>query len=344
MSSYILVRGTSPDGDDRIELGERTLVGRSDDCDLTVSEGHPSRRHAQLTVEDGELWLEDLGSANGTFVNDRPVSERTRLQHGDRVAFDLATFVVFAPDASSADDDATVVRPVERDADATVVRPPPAAPEARQPAEPPPDQKQAPAAEPHEPTAPGGPTPEASSQQVPRSWADPDYQPAGTRVLTPEELKAMAAGGAAPGGSASAVAGPHLAVINGNSAGAVLEFPREDGEWTVGTEAGRDLVLTDDGISAFHAKISHDQGRWRVIDQMSANGTFVNGDKATVSYLKNGDRLRFAQVECELRLPDVARARKTAATNDVRSSGRTWLIAGLAAAATVGVLALMSLL
>jgi len=49
-----------------------------------------------------------------------------------------------------------------------------------------------------------------------------------------------------------------------------------------------------------------------IIDQMSANGTFVNGQKSTISYLQNGDKLRFAQVECEIRLPAGEGARSTA--------------------------------
>jgi pSer/pThr/pTyr-binding forkhead associated (FHA) protein len=342
MNGYFLVRGTDPDGSDRIELGDATIVGRSDDCDLKVSDGHPSRRHAQLTVENGELWVEDLGSANGTFVNDRQVSEKTRLQHGDRLAFDLAVFAVAAP-AASTDDEATVVRRVDEDGDATVVRPPPAAAERGA-------ETNAAGSAGAEETAPEdpGPAPAAGDaggdapRHVPKSWADPDYQPAGTRVLSPEELKAMAAGGAAPGADESAVAGPHLAVINGQAAGTVLELSDSGDEWTVGTDADRDLTLADEGISAFHAKISQDNGRWRVIDQMSANGTFVNGDKVTVSYLGNGDRVQFAQVECEIRLPAATQAAKPAAAGGA-SSSRTWLIAVIAAAATIGVLALASL-
>ncbi len=337
MSGYFLVRGDRPDGSERIELGETTIVGRSDDSDLKVTDGHPSRRHAQLSVEAGELWLEDLGSANGTFVNDRQIDDRTRLRDGDRIAFDLAVFVVSAPASPADEDDATVVRRVDEQDDATVVRPPPASDHGDTPAAPPAEAPDVASSS----RAPG-PTGPEPAQQVPKSWADPDYQPAGTRMLSPEELKAMAAGGAAPGTAGLDATGPHLAVINGNAAGTVLELENPQTEWSIGTDTGRDLTLTDDGISAFHAKIGHDNGRWRVIDQMSANGTFVNDDRITVSYLGNGDRIRFAQVECEIRLP--AAARQSGPAPERASSARTWLIAGLAAAATVGVLALMSLL
>jgi len=45
------------------------VIGRSRECDLRVSDGNASRRHAEVT-QDGEAWLvTDLGSTNGTFVN-----------------------------------------------------------------------------------------------------------------------------------------------------------------------------------------------------------------------------------------------------------------------------------
>jgi pSer/pThr/pTyr-binding forkhead associated (FHA) protein len=325
MSSYYLIRGEDSAGGDRVEVMAEMLVGRGEDCDLRIQDGHPSRRHAKLTIEGDELWLEDLGSANGTTVNGLAITSRTRLQHGDRVAFDLSTFVVAAPEGN-ADADATVVRRVDADPEATVVRPAPTV-QTPQPSAPEPA-----AARPE-------PAPPATASSVPRSWADPDFQPEGTRVLTPEELRAMVAG-TPSAASGPMVSGPHLRVCNGNSAGSVLVLSGA-GEWTIGADAGRDLRLDDPGISGFHAKISHDGGRWRIIDQMSANGTFVNGDKATVSYLKHGDSIRVAQVELTLQLGE-ARPAKTRTAGGTWSGRNPWLVIGIAAAATLIVLAVAS--
>jgi pSer/pThr/pTyr-binding forkhead associated (FHA) protein len=332
MSSYYLIRGTDPEGADRIELGGEMIVGRSDDCDINVQDGHPSRRHARLTVEADKVWLEDLGSANGTFVNDRPVTARTELHHGDRVAFDLTLFVVAAPAREASD--ATVVRSVPSEPNATVVRPPPTDSTDPGPAAAPPAQPAAP------PAPPPPPPPVEARAEVPKSWADPDYETSGTRVLSKAELNAMAAGGSTPGSTAP-VQGPHLRVRSGRSAGATLTLDPNGSEWTIGSHAERDLRLEDDGVSAFHAKLSHDDGRWRIIDQMSANGTWVNGDKVTVSYLANGDRIRLAQVECEIHLTTRAGKRSPAAPGG-RSTARTWIIAAAAAVATVGALVLMN--
>ncbi|MFU8816062.1 MAG: FHA domain-containing protein [Pseudomonadales bacterium] len=345
MSGYFLIRGSDPEGTERIELAGEMIVGRSDASDIIVKDGHPSRRHARLTIENDALWLEDLESANGSFVNDRPVSGKIQLHGGDRIAFDLSTFVVAAP--AVADADATVMRRPEVDPEATVMRPSPAAPpasaEPEVAAHPPPEPPQQPAA-PQQPAPP----PAAAGQQVPRSWADPEFQPDGTRMLSAEELRAMASGGGpgaapkpgtAPGGEAR---GPHLRVLIGSAAGSILEFPPGPGEWSVGTDDARDLKLDDPGISAFHAKLSHDKGRWRVIDQMSANGTFVNDEKTTVSYLKDGDLIRFAQVQCEFRLPTGKgrkRSAKARGNGPTGSNSRAWLLMAAAAVATVAVLA-----
>ena len=50
-----------------------------------------------ITIEEGEFWVEDLGSTNGTFVNDVKITERTQVKDTDTVMFDSQSFVAFAP-------------------------------------------------------------------------------------------------------------------------------------------------------------------------------------------------------------------------------------------------------
>lgn len=83
-------------------LGDLTLtvdadlsVGRNAQNDMVLASGQVSRQHARLTIQDGQLWLQDLGSANGTFVNGiRLSSEPIMLQLGDELAFADLAFVV----------------------------------------------------------------------------------------------------------------------------------------------------------------------------------------------------------------------------------------------------------
>lgn len=64
---------------------QRVAIGRLPECDIVISDPGASRRHATIAREEsGEYVLTDLGSTNGTLVNDEPVGEHV-LSDGDRI-------------------------------------------------------------------------------------------------------------------------------------------------------------------------------------------------------------------------------------------------------------------
>ncbi len=70
-----------------IELAEGILtIGRDADCDVHLPDDSVSRRHAQFDMTGDDCVVEDLGSTNGVYVNDRRV-KRQRLLPGDRIRF-----------------------------------------------------------------------------------------------------------------------------------------------------------------------------------------------------------------------------------------------------------------
>lgn len=77
-------------------LKDITVIGRSAECDISLAAAHLSRRHAQLQIIDGVLFVKDLGSANGTFLNGKQVME-ARVKRGDELRFDALTFGVMGP-------------------------------------------------------------------------------------------------------------------------------------------------------------------------------------------------------------------------------------------------------
>lgn len=88
----------------------RMVIGRGSDCDLVLDEAGLSRRHAVIeTLPDG-LFLRDLGSANGSYVNGTRVRD-TVLKHGDQIVLDNVRFLVQAIDQL---DQPSVVAPVRR--------------------------------------------------------------------------------------------------------------------------------------------------------------------------------------------------------------------------------------
>lgn len=77
-------------------LKDINVIGRSSECDISLAAAHLSRRHAQLHIIDGMLFVKDLDSANGTFLNGKRVAE-ARVKRGDELRFDALSFGVMGP-------------------------------------------------------------------------------------------------------------------------------------------------------------------------------------------------------------------------------------------------------
>lgn len=57
--------------------------GTAADCDVRVDDPYVSKHHCRVTEdESGEVWIEDLGSMNGTFVDGVRVHDKRRIQPG----------------------------------------------------------------------------------------------------------------------------------------------------------------------------------------------------------------------------------------------------------------------
>lgn len=63
---------------------DRVVIGRTNDCDLRIPLSSVSREHCEIRLENGAVELHDLGSSNGTFHNDRRVTE-SMLSAGDLI-------------------------------------------------------------------------------------------------------------------------------------------------------------------------------------------------------------------------------------------------------------------
>lgn len=82
--------------------GSETTLGREAGCDIVIGDSAVSSHHAKLVKQNNaffaaykEVYLEDLGSTNGTFLNERPVVARQRLRSGDivRIAWNRFKFI-----------------------------------------------------------------------------------------------------------------------------------------------------------------------------------------------------------------------------------------------------------
>jgi pSer/pThr/pTyr-binding forkhead associated (FHA) protein len=322
------------------ELSGKQTLGRSQDVDITISDPKISRSHAHFCVTGQQLTVEDLGSKNGTRVNQRRIEGTVILCDGDIVNFDTVDLTVALTGVID-DDDATVVASAD---DVTVVgsfadaesapepKPTPApAPET------PPQASRAAAPQPAEPEPPAkiAAQAEASSVDLPGSWVD---EPAGefTRILSLEDAAAEA-GAEMNVECASDL--PHL-IISTESVSWVMELDPATGDevdvWEIGRAESCQIVIADDSISSTHCQLIHQNGRWRLVNLVSTNGIYVNGKKSLKAYLADGDQIKLGMATLIFKVGSGA-AGTTASDRSANGTGGKLLLRFALAAGTAAV-------
>lgn len=85
----VLMGGVGPS---EAELaGSELLMGRDATCHVRIPDGSVSSQHARIYQSDGEWYVEDLGSTNGTSVNERLLVRPILLRPGDRIQIGRST-------------------------------------------------------------------------------------------------------------------------------------------------------------------------------------------------------------------------------------------------------------
>jgi len=93
----VVARLVSPQGQ-QTPITDQMVVGRDPACTLFVDVDDVSRRHATIVAQGAGWAVLDLGSRNGTFVNDQQVLTATSIYHLDRLRFGLQSeFVLYDP-------------------------------------------------------------------------------------------------------------------------------------------------------------------------------------------------------------------------------------------------------
>ena len=103
--SYVLrfISGKYQGGEFPIVNDKPIIVGRSSDLDMVLVEDMVSRKHARITMQQDQIWIEDLGSTNGSFVNGEKI-KRARLKEGDRVLIGTSILKVIAGEGAARTD------------------------------------------------------------------------------------------------------------------------------------------------------------------------------------------------------------------------------------------------
>ncbi len=67
------------------DLADELTVGRAGGCQITLDDTYVSQLHARVFRREGQLYVEDLGSTNGTYLNRKKVTSPIAIRKGDRL-------------------------------------------------------------------------------------------------------------------------------------------------------------------------------------------------------------------------------------------------------------------
>lgn len=162
---------------------------------------------------------------------------------------------------------------------------------------------------PEEPESPSVEGRAAEDPSIPRSWADADQLEQASHtafVASPPKSAADAESGALHPLKAIAQARRSIpadeAILVGLTEpvqGKPFKLSRKGDteKWEMGRGKGADIDIDDESVSGRHAQLIYERGRWKVVNMMSVNGTFVNGRKVLSAYLGPRDVIRMGTVE-----------------------------------------------
>jgi len=311
MSDWALNTEDDSSKEKHIPINGKMIIGRDKSCDIVIDKDEISRKHAEIEVVGDVLIIKDLGSVNGTFLNDKKI-EQVEASPCDEVRFDVVKFSIAGPVVESyktvvreaisvpaADPDATRVNPAisiaeekEKGTEATVAQKAVPAPAAEPPPQPvaQPETKQ----------------PEESKEDPDKKtgvWQQTEETESGTLVLgvisEPESVPSPVNSGPAdsPNGTTGAIGMIKYSLSGTKPPVQGIQYLLSDSRYIIGRTDSNDIIIDETSVSSRHAELLNTSGSWSVSDLGSLNGVFVNGKKITKSELSAGDKLWIGRVE-----------------------------------------------
>jgi len=101
MENLIVLADSGPLKGLQWPVNSELIIGREDSCEIVIPDRQISRRHARIYLSTEGVFLEDLGSKNGTYLNSQRIVGSQQLHEGDeiRIAF-TQTFLFLSADAT----------------------------------------------------------------------------------------------------------------------------------------------------------------------------------------------------------------------------------------------------
>ncbi len=258
-----------------VELGA-VSIGRLESNTIRLNERNVSRQHARLVAESGVVFVEDLDSYNGLWVNGDRIKGRHEIRSGDLVR--VGDFhLELRGEGLAQRSEETTQRTMVPEAEVTKT-------EIRMPAEP-------------QPSASGM----GQSVSIVRAEQPP---PSPQRVVQEPEvheatsiIRMDAPELRAPRSRAASIAGGKAKLVCVSTKFAGRDFEIGKTEVIIGRTSENDIAIDHRSVSRHHAKITFTNRRYLLVDLQSANGTLVNGEAYAQTELKQGDLIELGHVK-----------------------------------------------
>lgn len=313
------------------------LVGREQECAISLNSSHISRYHAKINVSSGGVYIEDLLSTNGTYVNGQRIKGRVRLSLGDEVAFDDLSFRLTSKDSGGAQDtllstptispnssrEQSLLLPDEAPPPVNPIFHPsrrartsegssalPETPEEGPDTPPNPeildqvDQILAPASpSPIHADLEMTPTAAERGAQASKGLEGSTEDDSHTQVLPAVRMDELAARSRSKQYELNIGSGPRLIIMSAPLRGKWFELNTAPlgTTWLIGRDAQADICLSDKTISTDHARLTKAAEGYRLSATHAKNGLLINGRTATHSSLQHNDRIQIGGTELVFR-------------------------------------------
>ena len=104
----VAVKGPLTGNRYQVQEGEEMVIGRAEFCSVQIPDTEISRQHARVTLHNAGIWVQDAGSRNGVFINEKRIVRPTELRPGGKLSIGDHAFILEL--AEIEDDDPSVIR------------------------------------------------------------------------------------------------------------------------------------------------------------------------------------------------------------------------------------------
>lgn len=91
-----VAEGSNIKGGSVIPIRDLVTIGRKDDNSVVLPDPHVSSNHAKVIIKNNVMFIEDLNSTNGVFVNNKRITDRTKLFGKDEISIGTTKFKVLS--------------------------------------------------------------------------------------------------------------------------------------------------------------------------------------------------------------------------------------------------------